>query len=101
MADFRVEFPDYPPAKMPAALPGFIDTSWRNDACPSFTSDQHGLTLWIDFPAAADREHPSWPRYRLQSQDHGVETSELYFETESLAEILTAISDRIITIGSG
>ena len=59
MTTFQTEFPDYPAADMPAlpALGNFVDTSWHNDICPSITSDELGLQIWIDYPDPAQREH--------------------------------------------
>jgi hypothetical protein len=97
--NWRDEFPDYSPAEMPAIPPGFDDTSWRNNVCPSFTSDPLGLTLWIDYAAPAEREFPTWPRYRLESQEAGVEVSGFYLESDDFALILAAISNHTKLLG--
>lgn len=34
----------------------FEDSSWGNDMCASFHSDESGLRLWIDYKDPADRE---------------------------------------------
>lgn len=47
------EFPDFGPLDI-AIPPGFVDTSWHNDACPSWTHEGLGLKLWINF------ENPDW-----------------------------------------
>ncbi len=62
---YRREFPDFPASDMPGNLPGFVDSSWRNDACPSFTNEALGLVLWVDFADPSRREFPDWHRYRI------------------------------------
>lgn len=53
---WQTEFPDFPPAAMPAMLDGFTDRSWRNDICPCFIHEATGLVLWINWPDASQRE---------------------------------------------
>jgi len=63
---YRNEFPDFPASDMPGDIPpGFVDSSWRNDICPSFTNEALGLVLWIDFADPSRREFPHWHRYRV------------------------------------
>lgn len=96
---YQTEFPDFPAADMPA-LPdgcGFVDTSWHNDACPSFTSDEIGLTIWVDFldPALCEYQdaqgNRQYPRFAVHCQDHGVETSGPAIQTDDWAEVLAFI----------
>lgn len=65
MTAFHTAFPDYPIRSMPTIPEGFKDTSWHNDACPSFEDAERGLQLWCDFPEAADRAHPKSPRFAV------------------------------------
>lgn len=88
--NFREEFPSYPADQMPAIPAEFMDTSWRNDMCPSFTSDKLKLHLWVDFPQMQDREHEG-PRFILEEQENGIETGKLVVETENWDEVLAAI----------
>jgi hypothetical protein len=53
---FPTEFKDFPAADMPAIPQGFEDTSWHNDRCPSLTSEELGLRIWIDYLDAQRRE---------------------------------------------
>lgn len=53
MADFRTAFPDFHEADMPKIPEGFVDASWRNDACPSFWNSDARLTLWVDYAEPA------------------------------------------------
>jgi hypothetical protein len=92
---WRNEFPDFRPEDMPAIPAGFLDTSWRNDVCPSFTSDPLGLTLWIDYLNPADREYPAWSRFRLEGQDHGIDKPhEFALDTDDFNDVLAAIAER-------
>lgn len=96
MQSFTKEFPDFPATDVPN-LPAeydFVDTSWHNDACPSFTSDKLGLTLFIDFADASQREHPEAPRYSLQAQEAGVEVGGGSVDTDDLAVVLAALRKR-------
>lgn len=91
---YRTEFPDFPETDLPALPVGFEDTSWHNDACPSFTSDGRGLTIFINYTDPAKRE-VGWPRFSLQNQEAGVETTG-GFDTDSWDEALAYIRQRTV-----
>lgn len=93
---FATEFPDFPVADMPAIPGGFIDTSWHNDVCPSFTSDVLGLTIWVDYADVTRREHQGWLRFRVTPQDHGVDVSGEDLETDDWADVETFITARTL-----
>jgi hypothetical protein len=95
---FTEQFPDFPPHDMPDFPPewyeawGFVDTSWHNAACPSFTSDKLGLHLWVDYADATKREHQSnVARFMLERQDHGIEIGQSVIETDDWDAVLAAI----------
>jgi hypothetical protein len=84
-----------------------IDTSWHNDACPSFTldlADGDTLKLWVDHPELSARDYAG-KRYtlvRIISEttyaDGGrtVEESENVEEllsTDDLSEVLSTLSE--------
>lgn len=94
MANWQTEFPDYPATEMVGVPAGFTDTSWHNDVCPSFTSDVLGMTIWVDFPHADDREYPDYPRFRVTPQDHGVECSGESFESDVWDDVISFIAAR-------
>lgn len=95
MTTFREEFPDFPAADMPQLPEGFIDTSWHNNTCPSFTSDELGLEVWVDYLDPSQREYgPKYPRFNVSPQDHGVECSGDSLQTDDWVEVLAFIEDR-------
>ena len=68
---FADEFPDFPAADFPAAIPdGFVDSSWHNDACPSLASDELNLQIFIDYTDLQKREFPdSGERFTVSTLD--------------------------------
>lgn len=59
------EFPDFDQATLPTIPAGFEDTSWHNDACPSFQHEGLGLHLFIDYADPELREMASPTRFRV------------------------------------
>jgi hypothetical protein len=67
---FATEFPDFPGSDMPPMPQGFDDTSWHNDACPSYRSEALGLVVFIDYVDHAKREMPEYGvRFILLADD--------------------------------
>jgi len=56
MSDYRIEFPQYPVADMPALPDGWNDVSWHNNACPCFENVALRAALYIDYLKPEDRE---------------------------------------------
>jgi hypothetical protein len=95
---YQTEFPDFAEADMPAIPAGFFDTSWHNDTCPSFTSDQLGLTITVDYADPSKREYEGkYARFSVSPQDHGVECSGDSLTTDDWSEITAFVSDAIET----
>jgi hypothetical protein len=60
---YREEFPGF---ELPVTIPaGFVDTSWHNDASPSWEHPVLQIRLWIDFEDPAMRELSHLGRYEL------------------------------------
>lgn len=95
---FQTEFPDFPAADMPAIPAGFEDCSWHNDACPSFVSDQLGLSLFIDYASPLSRELPYSKRFTVMPQIGGVETNGPSLDTDDWNAVLYFIIDRTKTV---
>src|SRR5690349_9306077 len=53
------EFPHFPADAMPAIPGSWSDTSWHNDAMPSFLLTST-LGLWVDYPDPAHSDFPEW-----------------------------------------
>jgi hypothetical protein len=86
---YQTEFPDYPVADMPEIPAGFADTSWRQDASPSFTSSSHGLTIWIDYVDLTKREFKNTHRFVVADVD-----GEDVLATDNWSEVLELIARR-------
>lgn len=84
---YREEFPDFD-REPPAVLTGdwdFADTSWHNDACPSFVCDV--FVLWIDYVDQAKREHQGGPAYALTDE------GETVLETDDWEDVRAFVED--------
>lgn len=53
---YLTQFPDFPADAMPMLPAGFMDRSWRNEACPSIIHEESGVVVWIGHPDPALRE---------------------------------------------
>lgn len=87
---YKVAFPDFPAADLPAIPAGFEDISWRNDACPHFHNEALDLAIWCDYADAEQREMPDTNRFLLTTGE-----GELIVASDSWDDILTAINARI------
>jgi hypothetical protein len=94
---FRTEFPTFDAASLPAIPADFVDTSWHNDACPSFTNEALNLRVWVDFADPADREFDDARRFGLCWNDDNYEL----VLTDDWSEILRAIDARRLTVARG
>jgi hypothetical protein len=91
MSDYKSEFPNYDDT---LTLPtGWVDTSWHNDACPSFQKVFGDVTfrIYCDYKDMELRENPSWTRFGVYVED------EVNFECigqfETLEEALDFVSE--------
>jgi len=70
-------------------IDGFIEDSWRNDACPSMINEKRGLKLWVDY-VNPDLRECSGKRYTLCEYDDNTENyvcNEL-LATDSLSDLM-------------
>jgi hypothetical protein len=82
------EFPDFDQSTLPLIPETWADTSWRNDACPSFTSTRFGKTavVYIDFADPALREFEEGKRFTVvEDAEDGATVSVL--ETDDFHEV--------------
>jgi hypothetical protein len=97
---YQKEFPDFPAADMPDLMPqGFADTSWHNDSCPSFTSEDLGLRIWIDYSDRELCEHAGGSRFALEPSDNEDDITEQVI-SDNWAVILEAIEEERAEIGA-
>ena len=83
------EFPTYPLAALPALPPSWTDTSWRNEACPSYTVGD--LQVWLDFPDPEQREFPELRRFMITR--HGRSDNEPpLLQTDDWTEVLAYVA---------
>lgn len=76
-----------------ALHPSFEDSSWHNDACPSFTSTELGLRLWIDYPPELSDMGDDFPRFGLSRIDEHEEWVSDVLATDDWQEVLNALAE--------
>ena len=74
-------FPKYDTATLPAIPEGWVDTSWRHDACPSWQTN--GYHIFVDFANPDDREY-SGERFLVCD----IEFGDCLLSTDNWAEVL-------------
>ncbi len=93
----RTEFgPEYAiPADLLNVLlaSGWEDTSWHNDACPTFHHDERALELICDSERVADREFGSrFPRFGVYAIVDGLPDAAAVFSSEDVPALLTYLA---------
>lgn len=84
------EFPDYDVATLPVIPVGFVDSSWHNDACPSFAKGD--LQLYVDYADPAAREcGADAPRFVLVKGDPSDGSTKMLAASNEWADMLAAI----------
>lgn len=69
-------------------LSGFVDESYKNDACPSMFNASRALKLWVDYVDPSRREC-SGMRYTLCAYNQDQDDYTFLFATDSLNELKT------------
>jgi hypothetical protein len=90
---YQAAFPDYPPADMPALPYLFDDSSWKNDVCPSYSSELFGLRIWIDYVDPAQREIDQGERFLVTPLDDG--THDVFVQTDDWNAVLAYVEEHI------
>lgn len=85
------EFPDYDGC-VPDLGPDWVEDSWHNDACPSFSCDAIRLRLWVDYVDPAKREFTALPRYTLHRIDEDSAYAGDLLNSDSWEEVATYIN---------
>lgn len=98
------EFPDYPADALPPLPTDTLwhDESWHNDMCPCYHSAD-GFGVWIDWPAAADRELIGSKRFCVfdyEENARGMSKARDSFECDTWEEVLAFINAARQSLGA-
>lgn len=82
------EFPDFDQSTLPFIPSTWVDSSWQNDASPSFTMTAYGKTfiVFIDYTDLSLREFEGGKRFHVLEQDDEGET-EMVLESDDFREV--------------
>jgi hypothetical protein len=87
----QAEFPHYDVGTLPALPTGFVDSSWHNDACPSFTNEERRIQVFVDYADPMEREcGPEACRFSLFTLDEHGDTAYIS-NTNQWGEMLALI----------
>jgi len=97
-----VAFKDFNPVTLPAIPAGFVDSSWKNDICPSFSNEALNLKIWVDFEDTALREFADGTRFHVTDLD-GCTSGVNDLDTDSWDEVLAFVEGIRLSenVGSG
>lgn len=93
LANIAREFPDYDPATLPAIPAGWVDSSWHNDACPSFSVGN--VQIMIDYETPEVRETPELKRFSAFIMDAEGYTED-FARTDDWDELLAAVAGKMV-----
>lgn len=89
-------FPDFPLSDLPSIPEDWRDSSWHNDACPSFMVSENGdtgefLQVYIDFADPEKREYTGTPsRFSVLLSTNGATES---FDSNDWEETLAKVAE--------
>jgi len=90
------EFPSYDDMNgfndLLAKLPGFVDSSWHNDTCPSIEHEQSQTKIWVEYADPDNRENAG-PRFSIEQGDPG--DAECVFSTDDAALVVEWVRSNI------
>jgi hypothetical protein len=91
---YRTEFPGFVLGNIEIPA-GFVDQSWKNDACPSWQNDFLRLRLWIDFEKPEERDADGARRFLLQTITRWDDDSpETIYDGDKYATVLELVASR-------
>ena len=79
-------FPTYPLSSLPPLPTTWEDTSWHNDACPSYHVGNE-VYVYVDFEEASEREFPESERFTVIN----MATDTVIIHTSVWEEVLNAV----------
>ncbi len=84
------EFPSYDDMKgfgdLLAKLPGFVDSSWHNDTCPSMEHEESQTRIWAEYLDPLSRDYKG-KRFAIERGERG-DDCEILLETDSAADVV-------------
>jgi len=84
------EFPSYDDIQgfndLLAKLPGFVDSSWHNDTCPSMEHEQSQTRIWVEYADPDNRENAG-PRFSIE-QGELLGEADCVFSTDDAALVV-------------
>jgi len=93
----RREFPSYDDMKgfadLLAKLPGFTDSSWHNDTCPSLEHEQSQTRIWVEYADPDNRENAG-PRFSIE-QGELLGEADCVFSTDDAALVVEWVRSNI------
>ena len=88
---YQTEFPDFPATDMPTIPAGWTDTSWHNDACPSFNVG-NGMVVFIDFADSSLKEFEDTKRFTVHADPEVHNHNDVLMDTDDWSELLAFVS---------
>jgi len=79
-------------------LPGFVDSSWGNDTCPSMTHEAAKLIVWFDYADYDRRELGSHCQFTVVHGEAG-DAQEILLETNDLDLVVTYVVRYLAALG--
>lgn len=94
---YLTQFPDFPESDMPKLPAGFVDHSWKNEACPCFMNSALGLAVFIDYADETKREfqgEEGGKRFTVHSIDDSGAVISVLLESDEWAAVLQFIAEQ-------
>lgn len=98
----KAEFPDFDVSTLPLIPPHFTETSWHNDACPSFMAFEEGETqirIFIDYAKPEKRECHGGRFVVCVDTERGSEINESYDSWVEALDCVAAFSAKPASMG--
>lgn len=95
LAGYEYHFPDFDTVPAFLGVAGWVDTSWKNDTCPSVENTElikdKDVKIWTEYAAINKRELPEEPQYYVAAYDKAGDFSAVLISTDNLNEVKTLI----------
>lgn len=87
---FRTVFSDFAPSSLPAIPSNWTDSSWINNACPSF--DCGNLTVFVDYEHPNQRECTDICGARYSVHNNASDFTDVVFESDDWDAVLEFVA---------